>query len=199
MNYFPLFMNVQGCEIFLCGSHALEKLPVLRPFGVGITLFCDSVPQELTDEYQMEIVSRPMTESDLGRRPAFVVTAQSEEEDRRIAELCREQNIPVNAVDRPALCSFIFPSLITRDNLCVAISTGGASPAAAVELKHRVEALLPEEMDAILDWACTKRAEIYEQVPHRRLARELVCRSVRCAMEKGRPLTEEEMNGLSTL
>ena len=184
--------------MFLCGADALEKLPVLRPFGMRLRLFCENVPCDGAGLAHLpEIVPRSLEEGDLDSRPCFVVTAQCEAEDRRIAALCRDRNIPVNAVDRPELCSFIFPSLITRDKLCVAVSTGGASPAAAVELKRRIAEILPEEMDAILDWACAKRSEIYARVGDRRLAREIVCRSVRQAMEKGRALTEEEMAALS--
>ena len=199
MNFFPLFTNVQDGEVFLCGAAALEKLPVLRPFGMRLRLFCENVPCDGAGLDPLpEIVPRPLEEGDLDSRPCFVVTAQSEVEDRRIAALCRSRNIPVNAVDRPELCSFIFPSLITRDKLCVAISTGGASPAAAVELKRRIAEILPAEMDEILDWACARRGEIYARVGDRRLARELVCRSVQQAMEEGRVLTEEEMEALST-
>ena len=198
MNFFPLFTNVQDGEVFLCGADALEKLPVLRPFGMRLRLFCENVPCDGAGLDPLpEIVPRPLEESDLDSRPCFVVTAQSEAEDGRIAALCRGRNIPVNAVDRPELCSFIFPSLITRDKLCVAISTGGASPAAAVELKRRIAEILPAEMDEILDWACARRGEIYARVSDRRLAREIVCRSVQQAMEKGRVLTEEEMEALS--
>jgi precorrin-2 dehydrogenase/sirohydrochlorin ferrochelatase len=46
----------------------------------------------------------------------------------------------VNIVDDLARCNFIVPSLVRRGDLCLAISTGGKSPALAKRLRERLEA-----------------------------------------------------------
>ncbi|MBX3484562.1 bifunctional precorrin-2 dehydrogenase/sirohydrochlorin ferrochelatase [Phenylobacterium sp.] len=63
---------------------------------------------------------------------------------RQAAEAARAAGVPVNVVDRPALCDFTTPAVIDRGEVVAAIGTGGASPMLATMLRHDVEARLPE-------------------------------------------------------
>ncbi|MDP5052972.1 MAG: siroheme synthase CysG, partial [Congregibacter sp.] len=67
--------------------------------------------------------------------------------DRQVNEAvhieARERRIPVNVVDSPDLCSFIFPAIVDRSPLTVAISSSGASPVLARSIRSRIEAMLP--------------------------------------------------------
>lgn len=54
--------------------------------------------------------------------------------------------IPVNIVDNPALCTFIFPAIIDRSPLLISISSGGASPVLARWLRAKIESTLPARL-----------------------------------------------------
>ena len=72
-----------------------------------------------------------------------LVTAAGSDINVRLAERARAASVPVNVVDRPDLSTFIFPAIVDRGDVVVAIGTGGASPVLARRLRERIEAMLP--------------------------------------------------------
>jgi len=71
-----------------------------------------------------------------------------------------ELAIPVNVVDSPELCSFIFPAIVDRSPLTVAISSSGASPVLARRVRSRIEAMLPAATADIARFARLHRDRI---------------------------------------
>ena len=59
-------------------------------------------------------------------------------------EAARAAGVPVNAVDRPALCDFTTPAVIDRGEVVAAIGTGGGSPMLATLLRSDLETRVPE-------------------------------------------------------
>ena len=57
------------------------------------------------------------------------------------------------------LCDFILPAIVDRDEVVVAISTGGASPTLATLLRGRIEAMLPARFGAVAKLARTFRGQ----------------------------------------
>ena len=95
----------------------------------------------------------------------YVVAATGiREVDRKVAEDCRRRGIPVNVVDDQAYCDFIFPSIVKRDNLTVAISTFDSSPAYAMQLRKEIEMILPDQIGPILTRMGNLRREVSERI-----------------------------------
>ncbi|GGO99500.1 precorrin-2 dehydrogenase/sirohydrochlorin ferrochelatase family protein [Stakelama pacifica] len=94
-----------------------------------------------------------------------IVVADSDEEARAIVERLHERDILVNAVDRPALCDFILPSIVERDPVVVAISTGGASAGLAAALRQQLEALLPAGLGTLATKLKGARTALRERWP----------------------------------
>ena len=84
-------------------------------------------------------------------------------------QFARDAGVPVNAVDRPALCDAIIPAIVDRAPVLLAISTGGAAPVLARLLRARLEALLPARLGRLAEMAAERRAAVSERLaPARR-------------------------------
>jgi uroporphyrin-III C-methyltransferase/precorrin-2 dehydrogenase/sirohydrochlorin ferrochelatase len=73
--------------------------------------------------------------------------------------------VPVNVVDRPALCSFITPAIVDRDPLTIAISSGGAAPVLARLLRGRIETWVAPGWGRLAALADRLKAETRRRLP----------------------------------
>ena len=202
MSYFPFYTDITGKTFLIIGggSVALEKVNRLRLFTNSVIVVASATQIEgrvtdtpLRGADEVQILRREYREGDLALADYVVAATGITEVDRKIAEDCRRRGIPVNTVDDQAYCDFIFPSIVKRDALTVAISTSGTSPAYAKQLRREIEDILPEEIGPIL----MKMGELREEVAHRIPCQEnrATCyRKLLAAMiESGNRLTEKEI------
>ena len=116
----------------------------------------------------MVVYERPFRPSDLDRADCVVAATSDRALNREIARLCGLSGKPVDVVDSPELCTFVFPAVIRRGPLVAAVSTSGKSPAYAAHLRAQIEALLPENIEEILDSLEDCRRQLPERVPDQR-------------------------------
>src|SRR3954469_615796 len=157
MRFLPLFFDTSAGVFILVGSGepALAKLRLLRAAGAHVRWFSRSVDvaEELATspgQGQLEISFGDPLKADLSDVVA-IVSAAGELLDRQIAARARRQRIPVNVVDCPDLSTFIFPAIVDRGEVVVAIGTGGGSPVLAQRLRERIEALLPTRIGELAE------------------------------------------------
>ena len=101
-----------------------------------------------------------------GEKPALAILAEPGNPDNALwAARFREMGVPVNVCDRPELCDFRFPALITRGAVSVGIATAGAAPVLAGLLRQKIDAVLPDDLEAILTAAADLSAELRQSVP----------------------------------
>jgi siroheme synthase-like protein len=172
MRFLPLFFDTSSGVFILVGSGeaALAKLRLLRAAGAYVRWFSCSidVAEELSTSLgkgQLEIsVGNPL-KADLSDVVA-IVSAAGDLLDHHIAARARRQRIPVNVVDRPDLSTFIFPAIVDRGEVVVAIGTGGASPVLAQRLRER---------DRSVASHADRRACRIDRPPSRSLRRRSAC------------------------
>jgi uroporphyrin-III C-methyltransferase/precorrin-2 dehydrogenase/sirohydrochlorin ferrochelatase len=149
MRFLPVFLDTCAGVVILVGSGepACGKLRLLRAAGAHVRWFSRDVDVAeemltLSGPGRLEISFGDPLKADLSEAVA-VVSAAGDGLDAQIAARARRHRIPVNVVDRPELSTFIFPAVVDRGEVVVAIGTGGASPVLARRLRELIEALLP--------------------------------------------------------
>lgn len=194
MTYFPLFFDLKDRNIVIFGGgrHAYEKIVRLAPFGANIRVVSPRISEQIRAIPGVQIEEREHCAADLEPPITLAILAEDRELNAALRTECKARNIPVNAVDMPELCDAIFPAVIATENLCIGVSSGGASPTAAIEVKRRIEELIPDGVDGIIEWMIPTREWVRENFPSDK--RNLVLRCIFSeAFEKNRPLTEEEL------
>ncbi len=172
MGHFPLFVDLSvRTAVVAGGSDALAgRVRLLLSAGARVNVFASELCAELAAlaaARSVRHVDRGATAEDFeGAAIAFVATGD-EAEDTRIAGIARRAHVPVNVADRPALCTFIMPAVTERGPVTVAVSTGGASPALARNLRARIDSVLPQRTGALADFAARFRATVRAMIPKR--------------------------------
>ncbi|HKY87303.1 MAG TPA: siroheme synthase CysG [Pseudorhodoplanes sp.] len=169
MRFLPVFFDLSRGRVVLIGSGApaIAKLRLLRAAGANVRWFANGSEAggDLVHARhyagQIDVVAGEPGENDLAGALAIVSSA-GKELDERVASSARAHNIPVNIVDRPDLSTFIFPAVVDRGDVVVAISTGGASPVLARRLRETIEAILPARIGEFAGWMRTYRERLGE-------------------------------------
>lgn len=198
MAYFPLFQDLsqKKITIFGGGKVAARKAEKLLPFDPEITVIAPEILPELA-ELPVKTECRPFAEEDISGDLFCVIAATDNRSvNRRIYECCQEKRIPVNTVDDPELCSFLFPSLIRRGPLTVGISTSGASPTAAIWVREQLEDLLPDNTEDILLWLRSQRERIKSAIPTEKARTACQRKLFAACMERGEALDDGTRNAI---
>jgi siroheme synthase-like protein len=112
----------------------------------------------------VRVIRKEYDSGDLALGDYVVAAVGVRDIDRQIAQDCRAAGIPVNVVDDIEFCDFIFPSIVKRGKLTVAISTSGSSPLYARMLRQQLEEMLPENIEQVLDEMQELRERTVEEV-----------------------------------
>ena len=128
MHSLPLFHRIAGTRVVVVGTGDMAEAKARLVTRAG------GIPCAETEAHHAKI--------------GFVAL-----EDERAAEAAalrlKRAGLLVNVADRPDLCDFTLPSILDRDPVLVAVSTGGASAGLAKHLRLRLEALLPQSLGAL--------------------------------------------------
>jgi len=146
----PVFLDIKGKPCLLAGDGevAERKRRLLEKAGAVVVALSDSFSEEKLDGV------------------VLVVAASADMHvNQTVSRSARLRSIPVNVVDQPDLCTFIFPSIIERGPLTVAVSSGGAAPVLTRLLRARIEAMLPASLGEFAQQMSFFRQQVKARLP----------------------------------
>ncbi len=148
MEYLPLFFQLRDRPVLLVGGGkvAVRKARLLTRAGARLLCVAPDIDAELRDMLERtggEWREARYASSDLERVTLVVAATPDDAVNRLVAEDAGRGNIPVNVVDCPELCSFVFPSIVDRSPLVIGITSSARSPVVARLVRSKIEALIP--------------------------------------------------------
>ncbi len=163
MDYLPLYVDLRdkGCLVVGAGAVALRKIELLLKAGARVRVMapeCIEAIQGLADAGSIDLATRPYQTGDQAGHALVIAATGNASVDGQVFRDCRTDGILVNTVDSPDLSSAIFPSIVDRDPVLVAVSTGGRSPTLARVVRGWLEARLPPALGRLADFAAARRA-----------------------------------------
>lgn len=198
MAYFPLFVDLsrQNGLIVGGGTVALRKIQKLLPYEVHITACAPEFLPEIGRIPGITLLCQPFEPALLEGMDYVIAATDDTALNHQISILCRRRRIPVNVVDDRDACTFLFPALVKRGELSVGISTGGASPSAAVYLKEQISSLLPEDFGEMLEYLDGLRVELKAALPEGHSRARLFSRLFDVCLREGWPLSGARLQEL---
>lgn len=133
----PVLLNLKDRRVLVIGlgKVGLRRLKTLcdypcEVFAVGRGEYC---PEGVT------LLGEYYDEKHLKGMDLVVAATDNRRVNDAVVAACRTRNIMVNRVDNPEDCDFIFPSVVRRGDLSIAVCTEGASPALTGKIKKEIE------------------------------------------------------------
>ncbi|WAJ39908.1 siroheme synthase CysG [Pseudomonas sp. GOM7] len=146
MQFLPLFHKLQGRPVLVVGGGevALRKARLLAEAGARLHVVAPEIRSELQAMAgEAGVFLRGYARGDLQGVGLVIAATDDEPLNARISAEAQALGIPVNVVDAPALCSVIFPAIVDRSPLIVAVSSGGDAPVLARLIRAKIETWIP--------------------------------------------------------
>ena len=176
--YYPILLNIQDkkCLVVGGGNVAWRKVCSLKDAGARVTVVSPEFCHEMEKETGIERIQQKYDEGFLNGVLVVVASTDDEEVNKKVYYDAVKMGILVNVVDRPEICSFIVPATIIRGDLSISISTGGASPALARNIRENLEKQFGDEYGEFAKLLSETRRKILSEISNESIRRDILQR-----------------------
>jgi uroporphyrin-III C-methyltransferase / precorrin-2 dehydrogenase / sirohydrochlorin ferrochelatase len=177
MRFLPVFLDLQAGPVLLVGAGELAraKLRLLAAADARVRWYAtdghhDVGGLETADVARIEFAQGDPLTADLGGVIAIFCAGAGDIAPAMSAR-AKAVGLPVNVMDDLAHSTFIFPAIVDRGDVVVAVGTGGASPVVARRVRENVEAILPARIGNLAGFIGRWRKHIHGRIAEMPLRR----------------------------
>jgi precorrin-2 dehydrogenase/sirohydrochlorin ferrochelatase len=142
--YYPIWLDLNGksCLVVGGGPIAERKIASLLEAKADVTVISLQITHTINEWMQQGLVKvllKAYDPKDGLNRFLVIAATDVKEVNEQVYRDANAREQLINRVDHPAQSNFILPAVIRRGKLAIAISTSGASPALAAEIRQKLE------------------------------------------------------------
>ena len=195
MRYYPVFLDLQGKSVALIGGGAVaeRKALTLLACGARVTVISPALTKKLSSLAQAGAIRhrrRRWRPADLKEPFLILATTNDRKVNAEIARRAHADSRLVNVADDPVRCNVIAPSVVTRGDLIIAVSTSGKSPALARRIRRELERSFGAEYGRFLKLLGQVRDQVQARIPsivrRRRILQRLVASDLLTLLRQGK-------------
>ncbi|MEN8637882.1 MULTISPECIES: siroheme synthase CysG [Pseudoalteromonas] len=171
MQYLPIFTKLDNKPVLVVGGGevALRKCRAFLKARASVTLvapwFCDEL-KEHAHNNEVTLIDAYFDESHLDGKMLVIAATDRDDVNNNVFELANARNVFVNVVDDQPKCTFIFPSIVDRDPITIAISSAGTAPVLARRLREKLETLIPHHIGPLATLVGGFRDKVKKRFKH---------------------------------
>ncbi len=178
MRYYPVFLDLKNkkCVVIGGGSVAERKAVTLLSCKADVSVISPEITprlRELAKKKRLRYIKKRYEDKDI--KDAFLVVAatNNREANKAVFAAAKKYKCLLNIVDKPDESNFIVPSLISRGDLTIAVSTGGKSPALAKQIRKELQQRYGKEYGIFIKAMGKARAKVLKNVPSEKARRQI--------------------------
>ena len=167
---YPIFLNIERRPVLVVGGGTVaeQKIKGVLEANADVTVIAPQVSaiiENYAGEKKITLHRRKYASGDL--QGFFIVIGATNNRDvhQAIFSDAQKENIPVNIVDVPHLCTFFLSSVFQKDDLKIAVSTNGKSPTLGKIIRDIIQAEFSHGYPELLEILGGMRSEVLKLFP----------------------------------
>ena len=165
MEYLPVFLQLRAARAIIIGGGriAARKADLLLRAGAHVTVVAPWLHEDLRSRAaagELTHLGESFAPAHLDGAVIAIAATGLKDVNTAVSDAARARNVPVNVVDDASLSTFIFPAIIDRSPIVVAVGSAGQAPVLARWVRERIEAILPAGLGALARFMGERRSRI---------------------------------------
>jgi precorrin-2 dehydrogenase/sirohydrochlorin ferrochelatase len=156
MGFIPIMMDFQNKEVVIVGGGkvAKKRLQQLANTGAYVTIVSPDLLPELQELHELKVFTwknKEFQAEDVSDAHVIIIATNNPSVNQYVTESAPKTAF-VNHTENAERGNLIFPASLQRGKLTVSISTGGASPYLASNIKNQFESMFDDQYGIFIDF-----------------------------------------------